>query len=329
MRRFLKWTGVFLGVVLLLVVGAVGWVQLTWSADHPDTPFPAIVASADPAVIAHGEYVVHAVAHCSACHAPSDQIKSKELDFSSPLEGGNVIDAGPFGTFTAANLTPHPTGIGAMSDGEVARVIRHGIGRTGTLSPAMRFGVGPMSDEDLTAVISWLRAQEPVAAERPGPKFGILAKALSGRFKPRLDAAPEHVPPGEISLERGRYLAQGPAMCAGCHTPLNPMTGFAPSGPEFSGAAEAEPDPTTRGFEIMAPNLTPDPSTGHISAWSEDQFVARFQAGRAVAGSIMPWEAFQRMTEEDVRSIYRYLRTLPPVERNTGPPYRQAGSFKP
>jgi mono/diheme cytochrome c family protein len=328
MKPVLKWSGFLVVGVLVLVLGLVGWVQLTWSVDHPDTPYPAIVASDDPSVIAQGEYIFHAVAHCSTCHAPADQIQNVQFDFSRPPVGGNVIQAGPFGTFTAANLTSHPTGIGSMSDGEVARVIRHGIGRQGKVSPMMLLAVGPMSDEDLTAVISYLRTLEPVEAQRDPPVYGFLAKALSGRIKPRTGTPPEYVPAGGISLERGRYLAAGPAMCTGCHTPSDPMAGFAPSGPAFSGGSQAEPDRTDAAFEIIAPNLTPHAGTGHISGWSEDQFVARFQAGRIYAGSIMPWEAFQRMTEDDVRSIARYLRTIPPVERETGPPYRKRGSFR-
>ena len=69
----------------------------------------------------------------------------------------------------------------------------------------------------------------------------------------------------------------------------------------------------------MAPNLTPDATTGIIASWSEDQLVARFRRGRVHAGSIMPWEGFQGLTDDDVRSLYRYLRSLAPVENDVGP----------
>jgi mono/diheme cytochrome c family protein len=328
MKRVAKWAGVALVGVVLVVAGLVGFVQVTWSVDHPDTPFPDVRASSDPEVIARGEYLVHAVGHCSACHMPYENIEARILDTSAPLIGGYVLEAGPFGTFTAANLTPHATGIGGMSDGELARVIRHGIDRDGKLVPMMRFAVGSMSDEDLAAVISWLRAQEPVAAERAGPKYGILAKALSGRFTPNPGEAPPFVPEGGISVERGRYLAGGPAFCSGCHSPLDPMAGFAPAGPPFSGAAAPDPDPTNKGWEIMAPNLTPHAATGRIAGWTEDQFVARFRAGRSIHSSPMPWEGYQLMTEDDLRSVYRFLMSLDPVEHDTGPSYREKGSFK-
>lgn len=328
MKRVFKWAGALLALLVLALAGAVGWIGVTWSMDHPDTPLPQIVAATDAETIAHGEYIVHAVAHCSSCHSAQDKPGDTDVDFDAPLSGGYTIEAGPFGTYTAANLTPHATGIADMSDGEVARVIRHGVNRHGSLSPIMRLAVGPMSDDDLTAIISWLRAQEPVDVVRPGPEYGMLAKALSRRFTPRFSEAPPYVPPGGISVERGRYLALGPAFCSGCHTNMDPLAGFAPIGEPLSGGM-IDPDMKNPGYEIVAPNLTPDPRTGHLTSWSEDAFVARFGAGRAIPGSSMPWEAFQRMTEEDVRSIYRFLRSLEPVENETGPSYRKKGSFRP
>lgn len=328
MKRAFKWAGVLVAVLFLAGAGAVGWVQATWNFDHPDTPLPQIQASSDPQTIARGEYIAHAVAHCSACHSSREGLEDHEVSLDAPLVGGYRIEAGPFGTYTAANLTSHASGIGDMSDAEIARVIRHGVGRDGRLLPIMLLAVGDMSDEDLTAVVSWLRSLEPIEVPRPGPVYGILAKALSARFAPRVREVPAHVPPGEVSTERGRYLATGPAFCAGCHTRFDPMAGFAPVGPPLAGGMP-EVDPRRPDHEIVAPNLTPDPRSGHITAWSEDQFVARLRAGRVIESSTMPWENFQRMTEEDLRSIYRFLRSLDPVDYHTGPTYRPKGSFRP
>ena len=77
-----------------------------------------------------------------------------------------------------------------------------------------------------------------------------------------------------------------------------------------------------RDIELVPPNLTPDSRTGRIAAWSEDQFVARFRQGRVIPGSPMPWNAFARMSDDDLRAIYRYLRTVPPVVHETGPSVR-------
>ena len=78
-------------------------------------------------------------------------------------------------------------------------------------------------------------------------------------------------------------------------------------------------------FEIIPPNLTPDPDTGHITAWCEDQFVARLKAGPVFGGSKMPWNAYRLLSEDDARSIYRYLRSVPPVKHLVGPTRREKG----
>ncbi len=69
----------------------------------------------------------------------------------------------------------------------------------------------------------------------------------------------------------------------------------------------------------MSPNLTPDAATGRIVSWSEDDFVQRFRLGLVIADSPMPWGSFKRMTESDLRALYRYFRTLMPVRRDNGP----------
>ena len=86
----------------------------------------------------------------------------------------------------------------------------------------------------------------------------------------------------------------------------------------YSGVTEPEPDHLDPNYVFMIPNLTPDEKTGHIAAWSEEDFVKRLKTGRIHAGSKMPWEGFSTMTEEDLRSIYRYLKSLPPVHNDIG-----------
>ena len=50
--------------------------------------------------------------------------------------------------------------------------------------------------------------------------------------------------------------------------------------------------------------------------------MARFRKGRIRPVALMPWGAFSRMTEDDLRSIYRYLRSLPPAVNQVGEIYR-------
>jgi hypothetical protein len=60
--------------------------------------------------------------------------------------------------------------------------------------------------------------------------------------------------------------------------------------------------------------------TGRLGPWTEDQFVARFRQGRIIPGSPMPWQSFSRLDEDDLRSIYRYLKSVPSVKNDVGPP---------
>jgi len=191
----------------------------------------------------------------------------------------------------------------------------------------MSFAVGPMSDEDLTAVVSYLRTLPPIKNPVPQDEWGLLAKALSSKFNPRMAKAKRYVPPSETpSVARGDYLANGPALCFWCHTPTDPTAGFAEIGTRFSGGAEPEPDALDEHYEVLPPNLTPDPETGALARYDEQSFVDRVRKVGAVSkGSPMPWDNFKQMTDGDLKSIFAYLRSLPPTKRFTGPGRRPTG----
>ena len=73
--------------------------------------------------------------------------------------------------------------------------------------------------------------------------------------------------------------------------------------------------------EVTSANLTPDTATG-IGKWTEQQFLDKFRNYRDKASysanpgknnSIMPWTMYANMTDFDIKAIYRFLQTLPPV----------------
>jgi hypothetical protein len=51
-----------------------------------------------------------------------------------------------------------------------------------------------------------------------------------------------------------------------------------------------------------------------MAAWDERTFINRFRMGRVYETSHMPWGAFSRMQEDDLKALYRYLQTLEPVK---------------
>jgi mono/diheme cytochrome c family protein len=105
-------------------------------------------------------------------------------------------------------------------------------------------------------------------------------------------------------IERGRYLSIL-SDCTSCHTVPD-------SGQPFAGGRAIE----TPFGNIVAPNITPDPETG-IGAWSDEQFDAAVRHGVGRDGSklypAMPYNAYTKMSRDDVLAIRAYLNTMTPV----------------
>ncbi|TNE88503.1 MAG: cytochrome C [Deltaproteobacteria bacterium] len=323
-----------LGLVGVVLVGGgafVGYRLSVFPPTFPDEPQSDLRPSTDPEVIAKGRYLVDAVAHCTVCHTREEDFKARDSVEGILPSGGHEWVMGPMGTVRSANITSDPeTGIGAMSDAELARILKHAVDADGD-PKVMMVAVGPMADEDLVAVMSYIRSLPPVKNKVQPSELTTMGKVVMPLMAPAYLAPkpdwplPPRVDDGEISVARGNYLANGPAFCFACHSQpvLSPRLGVVE--PRFAGCITPDPDPLDPEMELCAPNLTPDPETGFLAAWSEDAFVSRFRGGRAVEHSPMPWENFGLMTENDLRSIFRYLQSLEPTRRVTGPPYRKAG----
>jgi len=311
------------GLVALLVVAGAVFVA---SRQHLkfDAPFPSIAASTDTAVIARGRYIVRDITNCAQCHGDPAQHEALVAGADVPLSGGFTFDIPP-GKIRVRNITPdEETGIGKMPDGAIARALRNGIGPDGrALLPFME--MQGLSDEDLVAVVSYLRSQPPVHNLVPAHSYTMLGAVVKATILAN-PVGPAQTPlatsPRGATLENGRYLVESVALCWACHTQRDLKTG-ALVGPRFGGNTEFKDDfdPT----RIWAPpNITSDPATGRLGNMTEDEFVNRFHGGRLIPGSPMPWQGFSRMAEEDLRAMYIYLKSLPPVSRDVGPPLRDA-----
>jgi mono/diheme cytochrome c family protein len=294
------------------VLASAALIAVAIRADRKfEAPYPTVHASSDPAVIARGRYLVRGPAHCTDCHGAPNGAGSDVA-----LSGGRVFHL-PFGDVPVPNLTADDeTGLDRRSDGEIARVLRHGVHADGRqVLPFMPFR--DLADDDLTAVLSYLRTLPPVRNAVPPRRINVIGRALEAFVLRPL--APLTTPPRSVTpaptAEYGRYLAHSVANCVGCHTPRDAMGRAV--GPELSGGRIIESH-TLPGARFAPPNLTPDEATGRIANWTEELFVARLGSGGGPAGSPMPWAAFARMTEDDRRALYRYLRTLPAVRHDTG-----------
>lgn len=292
--------GLAAALVLIVIVLAIA-IGMRWDRRF-EAPYPALAASKDSAVVARGRYLAYGPAHCSDCHTAPADYASLAIGSSPALSGGGEFPI-PLGTIRVPNLTSDSaTGIGRRTDGEIARILRYGVRADGRSAiPFMEYH--ELSDADIVALISFLRSRPAVHNPVPDHGLNILGKAVMAfAIKPigPTGNPPAESPPSAPTLERGDYLVTAVANCAGCHTQRSMVTG-AYTGPRLAGGTPME--------GLVPPDITGD-STGRAAMWTEDEFVARFRAGVRIPGSPMPWQAFKRITDADVRAIYRYLRSV-------------------
>lgn len=310
MRKFLKilkWTG----IILVFIIAGLFITVLALQNKQYDAPYPDIQASTDSAVIARGKELVYGPAHCANCHGAKGTEELVLAGKEVPLSGGNLFDL-PIGKILARNITPDQTGIGKMSDAEFGRALRYGVGHDGrALFDFMPFH--NTSDEDLTAIISYLRSQPAVKNEIPDNEFNMLGKVVKAfMLKPTgPDGTIEKSVKRDTTAVYGKYLANSVANCRGCHTNRDLMTG-AFIGQDYAGGLKFDNVTDSGTFSLTTPNLTPD-ATGRLKGWNQQQFIDRFRKGTLIKESHMPWGPFSRMSDDDLKAVYNYLQTVKPV----------------
>jgi len=152
-------------------------VDATTILDAP-APVPGNFAPEHLYQVEHGEYLVELLG-CGACH--TDGALEGVPDFDRALAGSRIGIAysNPLGTdrpgvIYPANLTPdEETGIGAWSDIQIERAIRAGLGRhAGKQIAAMPWqGYAKLTQEDMTAIVAYLRSIKPVSHKVPDEVF--------------------------------------------------------------------------------------------------------------------------------------------------------------
>ena len=298
--RFLKWTGlVFLSILITVSILTASRQNLKF-----DAPYPDIRASRDTVIIARGKHLVNAIAHCMDCHSRINGDSLLNLDKYISLSGSVPFKL-PVGTIYSANITSDPVyGIGRYDDGQIARVLRYGVHQDGSaVYDFMPFH--NLSDEDLTAVISYLRTQKPIPLKKQENELnaiGNMVKAFlvkpigpSGDIRSKVEK--------NTSAAYGKYLALNVANCSGCHTKRS-ISG------DFTGELLARGNPMGEGH--TPPNLTPD-SSSRLFGWTEQIFITRFRMGKIYPDSEMPWNSFKRMDDIELKAIYHFLQTIKPV----------------
>lgn len=267
---------------------------------------------ADPAaLVAQGQYVFALAGGCG-CHT---------ADKGPTNAGGRPIET-PYGRFYGTNITPDPIhGIGTWTDREIIDAIRLGVKPDGTvMSPVMPYpALNGMTDEDVTALVAFLRSREPVAQDNLSHEVSIPFPGLAMRawrwlfFEPVEPRATAWAGP----IARGRYISEHLAHCQECHTPRT-VFGSLDRTRDLAG----NPD----GIDgEVAPNITPDDETG-IGQWSDGEIVSLLRTGflpnfdtvqglMAVVIDGVPGGGYKDMTDDDAHAVSSYLKSVTPRRR--------------
>ena len=126
------------------------------------------------AVVERGEYLVELLG-CGSCHTDGALIGEPDFDRSLAGSSTGIAFTNPMGEnrpgiIYPSNITPdEDTGIGAWTDRQIANAIRAGIGRHGSrrLATMPWQGYAKISDDDVNAIVGYLRSIEPVRHRVP------------------------------------------------------------------------------------------------------------------------------------------------------------------
>ena len=259
-------------------------------------------------LVERGQYIFSSAGGC-ACHSPPK---------GTPLAGGREFPI-PLAKVHSTNLTADKeTGLGNWSDQQIRAAITKGIRPDGErLLPVMPYeSYSGMAEEDLKALIAYLRTLKPVRKKNLQPPVHVrffrpvvtpLWLKLFGRFSNTPATAPKS------GIERGRYLVEHVALCGDCHTPKNFM-GVAQRSLYLAGAKKGQGR-----LNAEVPNITPDKVTG-ISEWKREDVATLLLTGETPDGDNVQGlmaevtaAGFKNMKREDARAIADYLKSIPAV----------------
>jgi cytochrome c553 len=234
--------------------------------------------------VERGRHLALGLAGCGECHG-------------ARLEGRVMIDS-PLMRVTAPNLT---RGAGSVvlgyAERDWARTLQHGVGRDGhnlLIMPARE--LRKLSDDDLAAIVSFVRSRPPVDHRLEPSRVTPLGRAVLGlagaelwsanRFAHDQPRAARATPAG-ATVEHGRYLIE---MCRGCHG--DNLKGGEKHGQDAPPSADISPT-------VMA-------------NWSLAQFEQLARHGKRRDGSkvnpAMPWPVLSNLSDDELRAMWLALR---------------------
>jgi mono/diheme cytochrome c family protein len=270
LMKWVKYTFIGLVAISLSAVGGIYAASELRLAKSYDTAVAAFDAKAFAIPPAEAERRAVSMM-CADCHQKAGQI---------------LFEADGVGRLVTPNLTRVAK---TYTDGELERLIRKGVKRDGTaalIMPAKTYAY--LADEDVAAVVTWLRNQKEEPDAVPGgTTFGPLGRlALATNQLPfEVDHLPKHAPVKMRPTDVGRYLVN--VACLHCHQ------------------LKSEHD---NGFGMKTPALA-----AMAQGYRYDQFATLLATGKPIGGREMPFmskvsrEAFAFYSAAEKRAIYDYL----------------------
>jgi mono/diheme cytochrome c family protein len=291
-NAYARWIGTgvngFVALALALVgVTATAGLYKERYARHAPVPNVQVKGSAEQ--IRRGQDI--ADGFCASCHSPN-----------GPLTGG--VDIGKhlplrIGSFVSSNLTP----AGALkhwSDGEIFRAIRNSVDANGQRLMIMSLtNAGKLSDDDIGAVIAYIRSRPPAGVATPDPPDQLNLAGLllvgSGQFPAGKPVSTSAIlaPPKADTIAYGEYILSYQD-CRECH------------GQRLTGGVQGQWAPV-------------GPGLGLVADWTREQFIATLRTGTDPSGHVlserMPWRPIGRMDDIELGAVYEYLAHLSDADK--------------
>jgi mono/diheme cytochrome c family protein len=317
MKKLLKWLGLGLAAVVVVIAVLAGYVAATPIPSYPfqKVDFPVEVT---PERVARGKRSIDML--CAGCHMDSA---------TGGLTGKRMPDLPTqFGEAWSRNITAHPVkGIGSWTNGEIVYLLRTGVSRDGRYTPPWMVKLPNASDEDLRDIIAFLRSEDPMVkaqdVDNHESRPSFLTKALCRvAFKPFPYSTREKTAPSPSdAVAFGRYLVNDRLLCFSCHSAdfktndeQNPEKSAG-----YLGGGNAMPD--IGGKLVYTSNLTPDGETG-IGRWSSEDFRRAVREGIRPDNRPLryPMVPYRPLSDEEADAIFAYLRTVPAIKNAVKPP---------
>lgn len=314
MRRALKFLGYLAGILILLVAAGAAYIWFRgvpkYKADIPSN-IAALKVEPDSARIERGAKI--ATLLCNECHkGPDGKLTGKILPDIPAV----------FGKAASYNITRDPEhGIGKWTDGELYYFLRTGIRSDGSWAPPFMPKFPLMADEDVYAIIAWLRSDDPALAadsrEFPPNVYNFFIRFLANTafIPPPLPDNPIMMPDTTDQVAFGRYVADALCACYACHS-----ADFAKQDvlrPEKSLGYYGGGNPMLNLEQELVPsaNITMDKETG-IGNWTQQQFYDAVKFNKNPKGGLLNYPMFPHTTLSDteVNAVWAFIQTVPPIK---------------